>query len=74
MNVTLVNGLSGTLSGQWCFYIYFVDDNILENNEYFVILLSPTMEDRNVVVVPMAYSSEEVAILEDINDGMHKYV
>ena len=70
-NATLLTGLSALQDGKLCTEVLLLNDDILENNENFYILLTPALENRQIVVVSMGRSSEEVSIIEDPNDGMH---
>ena len=70
-NVTLITGLSALQDGKLCTEVLLLNDDILENNENFYVLLTPTLENRQIVAVSMGRTSEEVSIIEDPNDGMH---
>lgn len=49
MNITFVSGQNSTGDNQQCFYIVILDDNVLEYNETFDILIRPSPEDEDIV-------------------------
>ena len=51
MNVTFISGQNSTGDNQQCFYVVLLDDDILEYNETFDIIITPTSEDEQIVNV-----------------------
>ena len=49
MNITFTSGQNATDDNQQCVSIPILDDDVLEGNETFDLLVSPTPEDENVV-------------------------
>ena len=49
MNITFVSGQNSTGDNQQCFYVVLLDDNVLEYNETFDILVRPSPEDEDIV-------------------------
>ena len=49
MNITFVSGQNSTGDNQQCFYVVLLDDNVLEYNETFDILIRPSPEDEDIV-------------------------
>ena len=47
--ITFTSGQNATDDNQQCVSIPILDDNVLEGNETFDLLVSPTPEDENVV-------------------------
>ena len=73
MNITFVSGQNATGDNQQCFYVVLLDDNILEYNETFDILIRPSPEDEDIVNITNGIIT--VTIEEDSTDSkiMYRY-
>lgn len=67
MNVTFISGQSPTGDNKQCFAIYLIDDNVLEGNETFHLLITPAVDDGVVNVTDRLIT---VVITEDPSDSM----
>ena len=67
MNITFVSGQNSTGDNQQCFYIILLDDNVLEYNETFDILIRPSPEDEDIVNITGGIIT--VTIQEDPTDS-----
>ena len=70
MNITFVSGQNSTGDNQQCFYIVLLDDNVLEYNETFDILIRPSPEDEDIVNITGGIIT--VTIDEDPTDSKQK--
>ena len=68
-NITFSTGLSAFLDDKICTNIIIINDTVLENVEEFEVLVSPTLEDQDVVLIPVVLSVDVVTIIEDPRDG-----
>ena len=68
MNITFVSGQNASGDNQQCFFVPILDDDILECNETFDVLVSPITEDENIVNITAQLIT--VTIEEDPNDCM----
>ena len=66
MNVTFTSGQNAPGDSQQCFYITILNDNILECNETFDVVIMAVTDDENVVNVTAQVIT--VTIEEDPND------
>ena len=66
MNITFASGQNATDDNQQCFSVPILNDDILECNETFGIILSPTADDEDVVNITDSVFT--VTIEEDPND------
>lgn len=66
MNITFISGQNATGDNQQCVYIPILNDDILECNETFELLISPTAEDESIVNITAQLIT--VTIEEDAND------
>lgn len=66
MDITFTSGQNASGDNQQCFSVPILNDYILECNETFDIILSPTAVDEDVVNI--TDSSFTVTIEEDPND------
>ena len=69
MNITFVSGQNSTGDNEQCFNIILLDDNILEGNETFDILIRPSPEDEDIVNITGGIIT--VTIEEDPTDSKH---
>ena len=67
MNITFVSGQNATGDNQQCFYVVLLDDNVLEYNETFDILIRPSPEDEDIVNITNGIIT--VTIEEDATDS-----
>lgn len=67
VNITFTSGQSSNGSNEQCFIIYLIDDNVLEGNETFSLLITPAVDDG---VVNVTGGLVTVTITEDPNDSM----
>ena len=67
MNIRFVSGQNSTGDNQQCFYIILLDDNVLEYNETFDILIRPSPEDEDIVNITGGIIT--VTIQEDLTDS-----
>ena len=67
LNITFTSGQTASGDNQQCFSIPIIDDDILENNETFDILITPVSEDEDVVNI----TSQEITVTieEDPTDS-----
>ena len=70
MNITFISGQNATGDNQQCFYVVLLDDNVLEYNETFDILIRPSPEDEDIVNITNGIIT--VIIEEDATDS--KYI
>ena len=68
LNVTFTSGQNASGDNQQCFFVTILDDDILECNETFDILLTPIAEDEDIVNITGQIIT--VTIEEDPNDCM----
>ena len=68
MNITFMSGQSASDDNQQCFYITILNDNILECNEMFDILITAVSDDKDIVNITAQVIT--VTIEEDPNDCM----
>ena len=68
MNITFVSGQNASGDNQQCFFIPILNDEILECNETFDVLISPILDDENIVNITAQLIT--VTIEEDPNDCM----
>ena len=66
MNVTFTSGQNASGDSQQCFYITILNDNILECNETFDVVITAVTDDEEVVNVTAQVIT--VTIEEDPND------
>ena len=71
MNITFVSGQNATGDNQQCFYVVLLDDNVLEYNETFDILIRPSPEDEDIVNITNGIIT--VTIEEDATDSKYMY-
>lgn len=69
MNITFISGQNSTGDNEQCFYVVLLDDNILESNETFDILIRPSPEDEDIVNITSEIIT--VTIEEDPVDRKH---
>ena len=69
MNITFISGQNATGDNQQCFYVVLLDDNILEYNETFDILIRPSPEDEDIVNITNGIIT--VTIEEDATDSKY---
>lgn len=67
LNITFTSGQTASGDNQQCFFIPILDDDILETNETFDILITPVSEDEDVVNI----TSREITVTieEDPTDS-----
>ena len=70
MNITFTSGQNDTGDNLQCISISLIDDNVLEGNETFNLLITPTPEDEGIVNVINGLIT--VTIQEDPSDSMTK--
>ena len=68
LNITFTSGQNASGDNQQCFFIPIINDDILECNETFDILLTPIAEDEDIVNITGQIIT--VTIEEDPNDCM----
>lgn len=52
-----------------CINLTVLNDWVVENDEQFQVLVLPTTEDHDVVVISGSFSVNVITIVEDSNDG-----
>ena len=70
MNITFISGQNSTGDNEQCFYVVLLDDNVLEGNETFDILIRPSPEDEDIVNITGGIIT--VTIEEDPTDSKHR--
>ena len=68
-NITFTSGQSATGDNQQCVFIPLLDDDVLEGNESFAVLITPAPGDEGVVVINSTDEMITVVIQEDPNDS-----
>ena len=66
VNITFTSGQNASGDNQQCFFIPILNDDILECNETFDILLTPIADDEDVINITNRVFT--VTIEEDSND------
>ena len=66
VNITFTSGQNASGDNQQCFFIPILNDDILECNETFDILLTPIAEDEDIINITNRVFT--VIIEEDPND------
>ncbi len=66
MSITFTSGQNATGDNQQCVFIPILDDDLLECNETFDLLITPTAEDEGVVNITAQLIT--VTIEEDSSD------
>ena len=69
-NVTFTSGQNATGDNQQCIFIPLLDDDVLEGNQTFSVLITPAPGDEDVVVINSTNEMITVVIQEDPNDSM----
>ena len=70
LNITFTSGQNASGDNQQCFFIPILNDDILECNETFDVLLNPIAEDEDIVNITNRVFT--VTIEEDPNDCKFK--
>ena len=66
VNITFTSGQNASGDNQQCFFVPILNDDILECNETFDILLTPIAEDEDIINITNRVFT--VTIEEDPND------
>ena len=68
-NITFTSGQNATGDNQQCVFIPLLDDDVLEGNQTFSVLITPAPGDEDVVVINSTNEMITVVIQEDPNDS-----